>query len=50
MHLAIHDLSLDSIDVIHTGDATYPLGKGIRALSISRVNAELGGTRRSVRG
>jgi hypothetical protein len=49
MHLATQDLGLDSIDVIHTGGATYPLTKGIRALSISRVHAELGGARRVVR-
>ncbi len=41
MHLAIEDLGLDSIDVIHTGSKTYPLSKGIRALPISRVSAEL---------
>jgi len=42
MHLAIQDLGLESIDVIHTGGHTYPLSTRIRALPISRVTTELG--------
>ncbi len=50
MHLAIHDLGLESIDVIHTGSRSYPLSTRIRALSISRLTAELGGARHARRG
>jgi predicted AAA+ superfamily ATPase len=50
MHLAIQDLGLESIDVIHTGSHTYPLSTRIRALAISRVTAELGRAGRARRG
>jgi len=41
MHSALVDVGLDSIDVIHAGDATFPLAESIRALPLSRVNDEL---------
>jgi hypothetical protein len=50
MHVAIRDLGLESIDVVHAGRDTYPLATNIRALSISRVTTALspggGGGRR----
>jgi len=42
MHVAIHDLGLESIDVVHAGRDTYPLAPKIRALAISRLTTELG--------
>ncbi len=41
MHIALEDLKLDSIDVIHPGEHTYPLGNRIRALPLARICAEL---------
>jgi uncharacterized protein len=41
MHIAIQDLDLESIDVVHVGRDTYPLSPKIRALSISRLTTEL---------
>jgi hypothetical protein len=41
MHTALDDVGLERIDVIHAGDATFPLAKGIRALPLSRVNVDL---------
>jgi hypothetical protein len=49
MHLAIQDLGLESIDVVHAGDSTYPLSTKIRAVAISRLATELGGARRAGR-
>ncbi len=37
MHIAIEDLGLENIDVIHAGDETFPLADRIRAVSLSRV-------------
>jgi uncharacterized protein len=37
MKAALNDLRLDSIDVIHAGDETYPLGERIRAVAASRI-------------
>jgi predicted AAA+ superfamily ATPase len=41
MHTAIADLALDSLDVVHPGTDTYPLGSGIRALALSRLLEDL---------
>ena len=41
MHVAIRDLRLESIDVVHAGGDTYPLSPKIRALAISKVGTEL---------
>ena len=41
MHSALTDLSLDSLDVVHAGSATYPLSKGVRALAASRILDDL---------
>jgi predicted AAA+ superfamily ATPase len=37
MQVALHDLKLDSLDVIHAGQDTFPLARKIRAVSISRL-------------
>jgi predicted AAA+ superfamily ATPase len=34
MHIAIEDLDLDGLDVVHAGEQTFPLTESIRALSI----------------
>jgi hypothetical protein len=34
---AMKDLRLRSLDVVHSGDKTYPLGKGYRAVAVSRM-------------
>jgi len=49
MHVAIRDLGLESIDVVHAGGDTYPLSTKIRALAISRLTTELGRARRAGR-
>lgn len=49
MHIAIQDLGLDSIDVVHVGRETYPLSTKIRALAISALTTELGRARRARR-
>ena len=41
MHIAIHDLGLESLDVVHLGRETYPLGPNIRAVAISRLTTDL---------
>ena len=42
MHVAIQDLGLESIDVVHVGSETYPLSTRIRAVAISRLTKDLG--------
>jgi uncharacterized protein len=37
MHVALADLRLDRLDVIHAGDDTYPLTERIRAVALRRV-------------
>ena len=41
MHIALEDLGLDSIDVVHAGDETFPLAERIRAVPLSRVLDDL---------
>ena len=41
MHIALADLDLERIDVVHAGDRTFPLAERIRALSLSRVLEDL---------
>lgn len=45
MHVALRDLGLDSIDVVHVGDDTYALAPKIRALSIANLTTALGRAR-----
>ncbi len=35
------DLSLDSLDVIHAGRETYPLGDRVRAVALERLVDDL---------
>ncbi len=37
MHVALSDLKLKRLDVIHAGDLTFPLGPRARAVALSRV-------------
>ena len=37
MKIALADLKLDRLDVIHAGEATYPLAPGIRAVAMKRL-------------
>jgi len=37
MRIAIEDLHLDSLDVVHAGDDTWHLAKNIRAVALSRI-------------
>ena len=41
MHTAMRDLSLDSVDVVHAGSETFPLGQRIRAVAASRILDDL---------
>lgn len=36
MHTALADLRLDWLDVVHTGEQTFPLAKSVRALALRR--------------
>ena len=41
MRSALADLDLHSLDVIHAGEETYPLARGIRAIAASRLLDDL---------
>ncbi len=41
MHSAINDLRLDTLDLIHAGDSTYPLAPRIRAVAASRLSQDV---------
>ena len=41
MHSALRNLKLDSIDVIHPGQHTFPLSDRIRAVALSRLFEDL---------
>jgi hypothetical protein len=41
MHVALEDLRLDRLDVIHVGKDTYALTKRIRAVALERIAADL---------
>jgi hypothetical protein len=41
MRIAIEDLGLETLDVVHAGADTYPLADGIRAVAISRLTRDL---------
>jgi hypothetical protein len=42
MQVALHDLKLDSLDVIHAGRDTFRLANNIRAVSLHRLD-DIGG-------
>ncbi len=37
VHIAMADLKLESIDIIHAGRETFPLAKGVRAVAAARI-------------
>lgn len=41
MRIAMADLKLDRLDVIHAGETTYPLAPGIRAVAMKRLWSDL---------
>jgi predicted AAA+ superfamily ATPase len=41
MRIAMADLKLDRLDVIHAGKETYPMAEGIRAVSLERIGSDL---------
>jgi len=41
MHVALEDLRLDRLDVVHLGEDTYPLAPRVRALSLRRLIEDL---------
>ena len=41
MHIALHDLKLDQLDVIHAGEHTFQLTPQIRAVAIGRMNKDV---------
>jgi predicted AAA+ superfamily ATPase len=41
MRSALADLKLRRLDVIHAGDATFPLGRNMRALALTRLLEDL---------
>lgn len=41
MAIARADLRLDSLDVVFPGDATFPLGEGVRAVGLGRVREDV---------
>jgi predicted AAA+ superfamily ATPase len=45
MRIAMQDLRLDSLDVVHVGDRTYPLAPGVRAVAVSRLMTDLADAR-----
>ena len=42
MRIAMADLHLARLDVIHLGKDTYPLGNGIRAVAFERLEKDIG--------
>jgi predicted AAA+ superfamily ATPase len=41
MHIAMQDLRLDSLDVVHVGPETYPLAPRVRAVAVGRLTTDL---------
>ena len=41
MRIAMEDLRLDRLDVIHAGEETFPMAKGIRAMAMDRLLDDL---------
>ena len=37
MQVALHDLKLDSLDIIHAGKDTFPLAPNVRSVSLARL-------------
>ncbi len=45
MRSALHDLKLDALTVIHAGDRSFPLAKGIRAMTWNAIVTDLAALR-----
>lgn len=45
MRVALEDLGLKRIDVVHPGERTFPLAPGIRALALRRLDEDLASLR-----
>lgn len=41
MRSALEDLNLDRLDIFHAGNDTYPMGKRIRAVALTRIHEDL---------
>lgn len=41
MHVALHDLHLSRLDVVHAGRDSYPIGRKLRAVAVSRLLRDL---------
>jgi hypothetical protein len=41
MHVALADLRLERLDVIHAGESTFPLAPKIRAVAARRILVDL---------
>jgi predicted AAA+ superfamily ATPase len=41
MKVALDDLNLRRLDVVHSGESTFPLAKGVRAVAFSRILEDL---------
>ena len=41
MRHALADLKLERLDVVHAGEATFPLAESIRAVSFARLLSDL---------
>ena len=41
MRVALSDLKLDRLDVVHAGDSSFSLAPGIRALALPRLLSDL---------
>jgi hypothetical protein len=44
MRIALEDLRLEHLDVIHAGTDTYPLSDRIRAVALARLTVDLAPT------
>jgi len=41
MHIALADLRLERLDVVHAGDQTFPLADAVRAVALRRLFDDL---------
>ena len=41
MRSALHDLELSRLDVVHAGPDTFPLARGVRAVSAERLLSDI---------
>ena len=41
MHIALADLRLERLDVIHAGEDTFPLADNVRAVALRRIFEDL---------